>query len=74
MKAVPLTHETSTVALREAAQVLRGLLARLEQERVGELAACYIDRAMHLLEEEAVRLAAGKPVHDTGPTRDLKGQ
>lgn len=62
-----LAHGTPTETLREAAQALRNWLERLDRERVGQLAACYIDHATHLLDDEAMTLIAGKPGDPEGP-------
>lgn len=56
-----LAHGTPAETLREAAQALRDWLERLDRERVGQLAACYIDHATHLLDDEAITLVANKP-------------
>jgi hypothetical protein len=61
-----LAHGTPAETLREAAQALREWLQLLDRERVGQLAACHIDHATHLLDDEAMALIAGKPVNRGG--------
>ena len=55
-----MAHGTPAETLREAAQALRDWLERLDRERVGQLAACYIDHATHLLDDEAMMLVTNK--------------
>jgi hypothetical protein len=62
-----VAHGTPTETLREAAQALRDWLTRLDRERVGQLAACHIDLATHLLDDEAMTLIAVKPGDATYP-------
>lgn len=66
-----MAHGTPTETLREAAQALRNWLERLDRERVGQLAACYIDHATHLLDDEAMTLIVGKPGDHKGSGRRM---
>lgn len=61
-----MAHGTPTETLREAAQALRNWLERLDRERIGQLAACHIDHATHLLDDEAITLIAVKPANPEG--------
>jgi hypothetical protein len=48
-----MPDDAPTVTLREAADVLRYWLRRLDRDGIGMTAACHIDLAVHLLNEEA---------------------